>query len=158
MKKKSPGMSQKGKRTCIRKKTTVSAARKTANTKLTKAKLAALRQSYAFHLSPSPININELIKKPTTRVFKENSPGHAQPFIIATSSSAADFMLTPKRSTVTTIARSPPLHNIRKSKAEATVKKTECGKSHSEYLFIPNNGRLHTRNAIQGHYHNRPCR
>ena len=103
--KKSPGTTQKGKRSCIRKKATVSAARKTANTKLTKAKLAALKHSYAFHLSQSPVNINEISKKPTARVFKERSPGHAKPFIIATSSSAADCMLTPKRSTVSTIAR-----------------------------------------------------
>ena len=108
LKKKSPGTTQKGKRTCIRKKATVSAARKTANNKLTKAKLAALKQSYAFHISQSPVNINELSKKPTALVFKERSPGHAKPFIITTSPSAADFMLTPKRSTVSTIARSPP--------------------------------------------------
>ena len=50
-KKKSPGTSQKGTRPSIRKKTAVLAARKTANTKLTKAKLAALKQSYAFNLS-----------------------------------------------------------------------------------------------------------
>ena len=44
--KKSPGKTQKGKRTCIRKKATVSAARRTANTKLTKAKLAALKRVF----------------------------------------------------------------------------------------------------------------
>ena len=129
LKQKSSVATQKGKRTYIRKKATVSAARRTANTKLTKAKLAALKQSYTFHLSQSPVNIEELDKKSTTRIFKERSPGHAKPFIIATSSSAADFMLSnPKRSTVATIEKSPPLRNIRKSKAEATVKKLNVEK------------------------------
>ena len=137
LKKKSPGTTQQGKRTCIRKKATVSAARRTANTKLTKAKLAALKQSYAFQLSQSPVNFNELSKKPTARVFKERSPGHAKPFIIATSSSAADFLLTPKRSTVSTIARSPPMRNIRKSKAEATVKRLNVEKSIANISLSP---------------------
>ena len=135
--KKSPGNTQKGKRTCIRKKATVSAARRTANTKLTKAKLAALKQSYAFQLTQNPVNFNELSKKPTTRVFKERSPGHTKPFIIATSSSAADFMLTPKRSTVSTIAKSPPMRNIRKSKAEATVKKLNVEKTIANISLSP---------------------
>ena len=129
LKKKSPGNTQKGKQTCIRKKATVSAARRTANTKLTKAKLAALKQSYAFQLSQNPVNFNELSKKPTARVFKERSPWHTKPFINATSSSAADFMLTPERCTVSTIAKSPPMRNIRKSKAEATVKKLNVEKT-----------------------------
>ena len=43
LKKKSSGATQKGKRTSTRKKATVSAARRTANTKLSKAKLAALK-------------------------------------------------------------------------------------------------------------------
>ena len=137
MKKKSPGTTKKGKRTCIRKKATVSAARRTANTELTKTKLAALKQSYAFHLNQSPVNINELSKKPTARVYKERSPGHAKPFIIATLSSAADFMLTPKRSTVSTIARSPPLRNIRKHKAEATVKKLNVEKAIANISLSP---------------------
>ena len=107
------------------------------NNRLTKAKLAALKQSYAFHLSQNPVNINELSKRPTARVFKERSPGHAKPFIIATSSSAADFMLTPKRSTVSTIARSPPLRNIRKSKAEATVKKLNVEKAIANISLSP---------------------
>ena len=128
--KKSPGNTQKGKRTCIRKKATVSAARRTANTKLTKAKLAALKQSYAFQLSQNPVNLN-------SRVFKERSPGHTKPFIIATSSSAADFMLTPKRSTVSTIAKSPPMRNIRKSKAEATVKKLNVEKAIANISLSP---------------------
>ena len=135
--KKSPGKTQKVKQTCIRKKATVSAARRTANTKLTKAKLAALKQSYAFQLSQNPVNFNELSKKPTTRVFKERSPGHTKPFIIATSSSAADFMLTPKRSTVSTIAKSPPMRNIRKSKAEATVKKLNVEKAIANISLSP---------------------
>ena len=135
--KKSPGKTKKGKRTCIRKKATVSAARRTANTELTKAKLAALKQSYAFQLSQNPVNFNELSKKPTTRVFKERSPGHTKPFIIATSSSAADFMLTPKRSTVSTIAKSPPMRNIRKSKAEATVKKLNVEKAIANISLSP---------------------
>ena len=135
--KKSPGKAQKGKQSCIRKKATVSAARRTANTKLTKAKPAALKQSYAFQLSQNQINFNELSKKPTTRVFKERSPGHTKPFIIATSSSAADFMLTPKRSTVSTIAKSPPMRNIRKSKAEATVKKLNVEKAIANISLSP---------------------
>ena len=122
-KKKSPKLTQRGKRSSIRKKATVSAARKTANMKLTKAKLAALKQSYVFKLSQSPINMDELGKKKTTRIFTEHSPGHSKPFIIAASSSAADFMIsTPTRSTVSTIAKSPPLRNVRKTKAYATVK------------------------------------
>ena len=137
LKKKSPGTTQKGKRTCIRKKAAVSAARRMANTKLTKAKLAALKQSYAFQLSQSPDNFNELSKKPTARVFKERSPGHAKPFIIATSSSAADFMLTPKRSTVSTIARSPPTRKIHKSKAEATVKKLNVERAIANISLSP---------------------
>ena len=137
LKKKSSGATQKGKRTSI-KKATVSAARRTANTKLTKAKLAALKPSYAFHLGQSPVNIEELDKKSTTRIFKERSPGHAKPFIIATSSSAADFMLsTPKRSTVATIKKSPPLRNIRKSKAEATVKKLNVEKTIANISLSP---------------------
>ena len=138
LKKKSPGAIQRGKRTSLRKKATVSAARRTANTKLTKAKLAALKQSYALHLSQSLVNIDELDKKSTTRIFKERSPEHAKPFIIATSSSAADFMLsTPKRSTVTTIAKSPPLRNIRKSKAEATFKKLNVEKAIANISITP---------------------
>ena len=135
--KKSPGKAQKGKQSCIRKKATVSAARRTANTKLTKAKLAALKQSYAFQLSQNQVNFSELSKKPTTRVFKERSPGHTKPFIIATSSSAADFMLTPKRSTMSTIAKSPPMRNIRKSKAEATVKKLNVEKAIANISLSP---------------------
>ena len=100
--------------------------------------MAALKQSYAFQLSQSPINIEELNKKSTTRIFKERSPGHTKPFIIATSSSAADFMLsTPKRSTVSTIAKSPPLRNPRKSKAEATVKKLKVEKAIANISLTP---------------------
>ena len=63
-------------------------------------------------------------KRKTTRIFKEHSPGHSKPFIIAASSPAADFMGSPPtRSKVSTTAKSPPLRNIRKTKAEATVKK-----------------------------------
>ena len=92
--------------------------------KLTKAKLAALKQSYVFNLSQSPINMDELGKKKTTRIFTEHSPGHSKPFVIAASSSAADFMISiPTRNIVSTIAKSPPLRNIRKTKAKATVKK-----------------------------------
>ena len=128
--KKSPKLTQRGKRSSIRKKATVSAARKTANMKLTNAKLAALKQSYVFNLSQSPINMDELGKKKTTRFFTEHSPGHSKPFIIAASSSAADFMIsTPTRSTDSTIAKSPPLRNINKIKAEATVKKLHVEKT-----------------------------
>ena len=138
LKKKSPAATHKGKRTTIRKKATMSAARRTANTKLTKAKLSALKQSYAFQLSQSPINIEDLTKKPTTRIFKERSPGHTNSFIIATSSSAADFMLsTPKRSTVFTIAKSHPLRNPRKSQAEATVKKLKVEKAIANISLTP---------------------
>ena len=92
--------------------------------KLTKAKLAALKQSYVFNLSQSPINMDELGKKKTTRIFTEHSTGHSKPFIIAASSSAADFMTsTSTRSTVSAIAKSPPLRIIRKTTAEATVRK-----------------------------------
>ena len=108
-----------------------------ANTKLTNANLAELKQSYAFQLSQNPANFNELSKKPTARVFKERSPGHTKPFIIATSWSAADFMLTPKRSTVSTIAKSPPMQNIRKSKAEATVKKLNVEKAIANISLSP---------------------
>ena len=122
--KKSPKLTQRGQRSSIRKKATVSAARKTANTKLTKAKLAALKQSYVFNLSQSPINVDKLGKKKTTRIFTEHSPGHSKPFIIAASPSAVDFMIsTPTRSTVSTIIKSPSLLNFRKTIAEATVKK-----------------------------------
>ena len=137
LKKKSPGTSQKGKQKGLRKKTTISAARKTANAKLTKAKIAALRQSYALQVSKSPVNIQELSKKPTTRVFKERAPGHHKPFIIASSSSAADFMLTPERSTVTTIAKSPPLRNARKTQASATVKKLNVEKAIANITLSP---------------------
>ena len=135
--KKSPGKAQKGEQSCIRKKATVSAARRTANTKLTKAKLAALKQSYVFQLSQNQVNFNELSKKPTTRVFKERSPGHTKPFIIATLSSAADFMLTPKRSNVSAIAKSNPMRNIRKSKAEAKVKKLNVEKAIANISLSP---------------------
>ena len=97
---------------------------KTANTKLSKAEIAALKQSRIFNISQSPVNLNELQRKKTTRIFHSNSPGHSKSFIIAASSSAADFMMTTtSRSTVSTIAKPPPLHNIRKTHAEATVKK-----------------------------------
>ena len=126
-KKKSPRTVQKGKRSSIRMKATVSAARKTANTKLTKDKIATLKQNKIFNWSQSPVNISELEKKKTNRIFKDHSPGHSKPFIIAASSSAADFMVsTPSRSTVFNIAKSPPLRNIRKRHAEAIVKKTHC--------------------------------
>ena len=70
-------------------------------------------------------------------MFKERPPGHTKPFIIATSSSAADFMLTPKRSTVSTIAKSPPLRNIRKSKAEPTIKKLNVEKAIANISLSP---------------------
>ena len=73
--KKSPGKTQKGKQTCIRKKATVSAARRTANTKLTKAKLAALKQSYAFQLSQNPFNFNELSKNPRHACSRNDHQG-----------------------------------------------------------------------------------
>ena len=159
LKNKSSGTTQKGKRTCIRKKATVLRARRTANTKLTKAKLAALKQSYGFQLSQSPVNFNELSKKPTARVFKERSPWHAKPFIITTSSSAANFMLTPKRSTVLTIARSPPMRNIRKSKAKATVKELNVEKAIANISLSPTtDDSTQELNQTQGHYHNRPPR
>ena len=114
----------------------MSAARKTDNMILTKAKLAALKQSYAFSLSQSPVNIDEMGKKKPTRIFKEHSPEHS--FIIAASSSAADFLIsTPKKSTVSTIAKSPPLRNIRKSKAEATVKKLNIEKTIANLTSTP---------------------
>ena len=113
---KSPRTSQKGTRPSIRKKATVSAAREPA-------KIDTLKQSYVFNLSQSSVKMNELGKLKTTRMFKEHSPGHSKPFIIAASSSAADFMVsTPTRSTVSTIAKSHPLRNIRKTKAEARMK------------------------------------
>ena len=106
--------------------------------KLTKAKLAALKQSYAFSLSQSPVNIDEMGKKKTTRIFNEHSPGQSKPFIIAASSSAADFMIsTPRKSTVSTIASSHPLRNIRKSKAEATVKKLNVKKAIANLKSTP---------------------
>ena len=155
--KKSTGATQKEKRTPIRKKATVSAARRTANTKLTKAKLADLKQSYAVHLSQSPVNFEELDKKTTTH--KERSPGHAKPFIIATSSSAADFMLsTPKRSTVATIAKSPPLRNIRKSKAEVTVKKLNVEKTIANISLSPTTDDSTHESKEQRHHFRRPCR
>ena len=46
-------------------------------------------------------------------------------------------MLTPKRSTVSTIARSPPTRNIRKSKAEATVKKLNVEKAIANISLSP---------------------
>ena len=70
-------------------------------------------------------------------MFKGRSPGHTKPFIIATSSSAADFMLIPKRSTVSTIAKSLPMRNIRKSKAEATVKKLNVEKTIANISLSP---------------------
>ena len=137
--KKSPRTVQKGKRPSFRKKATVSAARKLANTKLTKAEIAANNaQSKIFNLSRSAVNISELEKKKTTRIFKEHSPGHSKPFIIAASSSTADFMIsTPSRSTVSTIAKSPPLRNTHKTHAEATVKKLIIEKTVAKITLLP---------------------
>ena len=45
--------------------------------------------------------------------------------------------LTPKRSTVSTIAKSPPMRNIRKSKAEATVKKLNVEKAIANISLSP---------------------
>ena len=44
---------------------------------------------------------------------------------------------TPKRSTVSTIAKSPPLRNLRKSKAEATVKKLNVEKAIANISLTP---------------------
>ena len=68
-KKKSPKLTQLGKRSSIRKKAAVSAARKTTNMKLPKAKLVAFKQSYVFNLSQSSINMDELGKKKVHRTF-----------------------------------------------------------------------------------------
>ena len=47
------------------------------------------------------------------------------------------MLSTPKRSTVATIAKSPPLRNIRKSKAEATVKKLNVEKAIANISLSP---------------------
>ena len=146
-KKKTPPNTQKGKRGAIRKKATISAAQKSANSKLTKAKLAALKQTYAFHLSQSPTDFKELSKKSTTRIFKEKSTGNKKPFIIAASSSAADFMQgTPNRSMVTTIAKSPPLRDPRKFQAEPTLKKLRLEKALSNITLTPSTDESHGTN------------
>ena len=47
------------------------------------------------------------------------------------------MLSTPKRSTVATIAKSPPLRNIHKSKAEATVKKLNVEKAIANISLSP---------------------
>ena len=82
--------------------------------------------------------MNELGKRKTTRIFEEHSPGHSKPSIIAASFSAADFMVstpTRSRSSISIIANSHPLRNIRKTKAEATPKKLNV--EHSIANFAP---------------------
>ena len=106
--KKSARLVPERKRTSIRNKATVSAARKTANTKLTKAKIAALKQCRILNTSQSLINLNELQRKKTTRrIFQEHFPGHTKPFTIAAYSAANFMMTTPSRNTVSTIVKLP---------------------------------------------------
>ena len=156
--KKSLGKTQKGKRTCIRKKATVSAARRMANTKLTKAKLAALKQSYAFRLSQNPVNFNELSKKPTTRVFKERSPWahktvHNCHVVICR-------RLHAHPQTEHRVNNRKITSNAKHSKVQGRShsQKAERRESHSQHFIIPINGRLHTRSETQEHYHHRPSR
>ena len=73
---------------------------------------------------PESDQLKQTTQKKITRIFRAHSQGHNKPFIITVSSSAADFMLTtPTKSTVSAIAKSPPLRKIRNKQAEATVKK-----------------------------------
>ena len=82
LKKKSPKVTQKGKRSSIRKKATVPAARKTANMKLTKAKQAALKQSYVLSLSRSPVNTDEMGKKRQPAYSKNIPLGTQSPSLL----------------------------------------------------------------------------
>ena len=136
----SPKTTQKRKKKNIREKAIISAAHKTANKELTRAKIAAWKQSKVFEHSQVPINISELRKKPTTRIFQSRSPGNSNPYIIADSSSAADFMTTTLAgSPVPVIAKSSLLRNIRKSNGEATIKKLRFEKTLSQLPTSPTN-------------------
>ena len=139
-KRKSSKTAEKGIRKNFRKKATISAARKTAKTKVTKAKIASLNQSEVFELSQKPIDKSELKKKPTTQIFQSRFPGN-KPYIIATSSYVADFMTaTPAKQQSQWSPNHQ--HNITatpNSNAQATSKKLRTENTLSQLPRLPAN-------------------
>ena len=99
----------------------------TAQKKLTKAKLAALRQSRVFATKQrTNLNLSQ-IKSPKVRKFKVKAKTpYKKDHIIVTSSSPTDFMNSPttqNNPTIFTISKSPNSPNPRKRSADYTVRK-----------------------------------
>ena len=99
----------------------------TAQKKLTKAKLAALRQSQIFATKQrTNLNLSQ-IKSPKVRKFKVKAKiPYKKDHIIVTSSSPTDFMNSPatqNNPTIITISKSPTSPNPRKRSSDHTVRK-----------------------------------
>ena len=99
----------------------------TAQKKLTKAKLAALRQSQVFATRQRTSLDLSQIKSPKVRKFKVKAKTpYKKDHIIVSSSSPTDFMnspITQSNSTIITISKSPNSPNPRKRSADHTVRK-----------------------------------
>ena len=115
----------------------------TAQKKLTKAKLAALRQSQAFATKQrTNLNLSQ-IKSPKVRKFKVKAKTpYKKDHIIVTSSSPTDFMNSPttqNNPTIITISKSPSSPNPRKRSADHTVRKLHVENMLSNLPITPTN-------------------
>ena len=115
----------------------------TAQKKLTKAKLAALRQSQIFATKQrTNLNLNQ-IKSPKMRKFKVKAKtSYKKDHIIVTSSSPTDFMNSPttqNNPTIITISKSPSSPNPRKRSADHTVRKLHVENMLTNLPITPTN-------------------
>ena len=115
----------------------------TAQKKLTKAKLAALKQSQAFATKQrTNLKLNQ-IKSPTVRKFKVKAKTpYKKDHIIVTSLSPSDFMNSPtpqSNPTITTISKSPNSANPRKRSADNTVRKLHVENMLTNLPITPTN-------------------
>ena len=115
----------------------------TAQKKLTKAKLAALRQSQVFATKRRPNIDLSKIKSPKVKNFKVKANTHYnKDHIIITSSSPTDFMsspTTPSNPILDTITKSPTSPNPRKRSADHTVRKLHVENMLSNLSMTPPN-------------------
>ena len=115
----------------------------TAQKKLTKAKLATLRQSQVFATKQrTNLNLSQ-IKSPKVRKFKVKAKTpYKKDHIIVTWSSPTDFMNSPatrNNPTIITISKSPSSPNPRKRSADHTVRKLHVENMLSNLPITPTN-------------------
>ena len=125
----------------------------TAQKKLTKAKLAALRQSQTFATKQrTNLNLSQ-IKSPKVRKFKVKAKTpYKKDHIIVTLSSPTDFMNSPttqNNPTIITISKSPSSPNPRKRSADHTVRKLHVENMLTNLPMTPTNDEPEIVNLIE---------